>query len=179
MERLLTCACGEKIVVSRSQAGQEVKCRACGAANQVPTLRAMAELPVHQAATPTGSSSKQDTWSSRGPVLAICMGGLILGAIYSGYQFYLYRGFRVDFDANRHIELDAQGVDKSNADYLLTLWDGYSRMSLGPKSPAEYKLYNDYANRCFRAAAISGSIAGILALVAAGTLASARSTKRG
>ena len=54
MDRLLSCECGQVHRVSRSQAGQEIKC-GCGKILPVPTLRGLSDLPLANTETPQGA----------------------------------------------------------------------------------------------------------------------------
>jgi hypothetical protein len=58
MDRLLRCTCGRDLVVSNSQAGQELTC-ACGKIVAVPTLRGLAALPLAQALAQTTADAPQ------------------------------------------------------------------------------------------------------------------------
>ncbi len=179
MERLLTCTCGEKIVVSRAQAGQQVACGSCGTTNQVPTLRGLSELPEAPNAASSNENAKADTWSWRGPVMAACLAGILGFGIYSYREFYYYRITRTNDSAETHIQAESQGIDRMSTDAMLTLWDDYSKLSLGPKSPPNYKLFNDFSSSSFRAGSITAGIAGLLAVIATSMVLSARKAKRG
>ena len=89
MEHLLTCGCGRKILVSRSQAGQELSCE-CGQRLQVPTLRGFAELPVAgpetlpakpRAASITAESERRAWGGWRGTIMAISVAMLVISAL--------------------------------------------------------------------------------------------------
>lgn len=178
MDRLLSCTCGEKIVVSQAQAGQQVSCGSCGAVVQVPTLRGLSELPPAQEAVSSKPAPKTDTWSWRGPVMAACLAGVLGFGIYSAREFNFYRLTRTNMNAAIHIQVETQGVDEMSPDALLTLWDDYSKLSLGPKRPPEYKLYNDFSDKSFRAGSITAAVTVLLAVIAAGMVLSAKKAKR-
>lgn len=163
MDRVLTCSCGEKIVVSRAQAGQTIPCPNCGATNKVPTLRGLNELPAADATANPTQAAKSDTWQFRGPVLAVSFGAILICGAYAAMQFYDAYSTHVPFTATMHIEGEQANVDQLPPDALIHLWDTYSSVSLGPKRPPDYKIYNDYSSSCFR----SGSIASVIALIAA------------
>ncbi|HEY1601064.1 MAG TPA: hypothetical protein VGG64_15785 [Pirellulales bacterium] len=71
-EYLLPCACGETIVVDRSQAGLTARCR-CGADIAIPTLRGLEQL---QRYTPTDEKTPS-VWGPR--QATFFLGGLIAG----------------------------------------------------------------------------------------------------
>lgn len=177
MERLLTCACGEKIIVSRAQAGQQVSCRSCSATIQVPTLRGLSELPPAQEAVSSTADAKADTWSWRGPVMAACLAGVLGFGIFSAREFNFYRLTKTKMNAAIHIQLETEGVDEMNTDALLNLWDDYSKLSLGPKRPPEYKLYNDFSAKSFRTGSITAGVTALLAVIAVGMVLSAKKAK--
>lgn len=176
MERLLTCdACGEKIVVANKQAGQQVVCSKCNHSNQVPRLRELSLLPPLEAPQEYNSSTKSDTWSWRGPVVALSLLGVILGLWFSGYQSYVWYMTRTNFTPQMHVEYELELVEKVPLDSLLTLWDDFSKMPLGPKRPPEYKLLNDLSATSFK----KGTLGGILTLALLTTaIFVARSAKR-
>lgn len=68
---LLECKCGRRTPVGPSQAGRELRCE-CGAALDVPALRAMRRLPVAEAA----AAETGPTWSGRQRLWVV--GGLLL-----------------------------------------------------------------------------------------------------
>ncbi|MFO0942705.1 MAG: hypothetical protein U0930_18360 [Pirellulales bacterium] len=88
------------------------------------------------------------------------------------------RGTFIPFTPAMHIEGEHAAVDQLSPDALLHLWDNYSSISLGPKRPPEYKIYNDYSSSCWRTALISLSIALTAAVIAAVTMFSARKKKQ-
>lgn len=179
MDRLLSCACGEKIVVSQAQAGQQVSCGSCGAVVQVPTLRGLSELPLALDTLLPKAGATTDTWSWRGPVMAACLAGVLGFGIFSAREFNFYRLTRTNMNAAIHIQAETEGVDEMSPDALLTLWDDYSKLSLGPKRPPAYKQYNDFSDKSFRAGSITAAVTALLAVIAAGMVWSAKKAKRG
>lgn len=178
MDRVLTCSCGEKIVVSRAQAGQNVACPKCAATNKVPTLRGLNDLPAAESATTTAPPTKSDTWQYRGPVLAVCFGLILICGGYAAMQFYDSYGTRIPYSAASHIKDDQAAVDQLAPDALLHLWDTYSSMSLGPKRPPDYKVFNDYSSSCLQSGIIASSIASVAAIVAGIAIFSAGKKKQ-
>lgn len=178
MERVLTCECGEKIVVSRAQAGQEVKCDSCGAINQVPTLRGLANLPL---ATATGQGQvvglKGDTWGWRGPATAICLAVLIIVTTYTGYALFVWSQIDTSFNADVHVEVSSTQIDEVGLDSVLLAWDDYSQVALGSKRPPYYKELNDYAAKHLRYAMVGSVMIAVLSLVAFVTIRSAKAEK--
>jgi hypothetical protein len=75
----LTCACGQSVSVSASQAGQTVPCT-CGAQLEVPTLRGLKELPLSDA--PAGAK-RLAAWENRQRAIfsltLISLAALLLG----------------------------------------------------------------------------------------------------
>lgn len=179
MERVLTCSkCGEKIVVSRAQAGQEVKCGACGTQNQVPTLRGLANLPaLSDSISPHSSATKVETWGWRGSLIAACLAGLLISAAYTGYKFYIWYQIDTSFTAEEHIAGNKDQIDKAGLDETLQIWDDYSTFSLGKRSPPIYKQYNDFSAESLRLAMIGGAMMVVLSLITVGTLRLAKTVK--
>lgn len=177
MDRVLTCSCGEKIVVSRSQAGREISCPGCNTMLTVPTLRGLSELPAAETTQVPTPNANTDTWKVRGPILALSFAGILISGLLAARYFYQSKLSRVAFDAVMHIEDEAHSVDLAPPDALLHLWDNYSKTSLGPKRAPDYKLYNDYSNSRFRAGTIASAITVSLLVVATATVFSARKKK--
>jgi hypothetical protein len=175
MERVLTCECGEKIVVSRAQAGQEVKCGSCGAIHQVPTLRGLANLPLATASSqPQVAGTRADTWGWRGPVTASCLAVLLIATTYTGYALYVWAQIDTSFNADVHVELSSAEIDDAGLDSVLLAWDDYSKVALGSKRPPYYKELNDYSAKHLRHAIVGSVIIAGLSLVTFSTIRSAK-----
>jgi hypothetical protein len=110
--------------------------------------------------------------------MAACLAGVLGFGIYSAREFNFYRLTKTDISAAIHIKGESEGVDQMSTDAMLTLWDDYSKLSLGPKRPPDYKYYNDFSNSSFRMGSITAGITVLLAVIAAGMVLSARKAKR-
>lgn len=77
---LLPCTCGKKLGVTKSQAGQSVRC-ACGKELEVPTLRGMAAL--ERVGTPGAASPK--SWNNRHRVAFLLAIAALVGVLAAGY----------------------------------------------------------------------------------------------
>jgi hypothetical protein len=72
---MLSCTCGQAVLVEPRQAGEQVTCT-CGARLEVPPLRQLRGLPL----APATDSGKRSTWNVRKGVISA---GLVLAALFS------------------------------------------------------------------------------------------------
>jgi hypothetical protein len=77
---LLPCTCGKKLGVTKSQAGQTVRC-ACGKELEVPTLRGLSEL--ERVGTRSAAQSRQ--WTNRHRVVFSLGVAALVGVLAAGY----------------------------------------------------------------------------------------------
>ncbi len=85
---LLPCRCGHSIVVEPRRAGEMTVCPACGASQQVPTMREMADLePAPRGAqrSPAGAAWQ---WQQQALLLGAV---LVIAAIVLGIVFFVKR----------------------------------------------------------------------------------------
>jgi hypothetical protein len=113
---VLTCNCGHKLLVVPGQAGGTVKCQ-CGATVEVPTLRALRELPLaesdSQAAGGQAAAARKvegRTWGVRQGVMSAC---LILAAVclaVAGFAWWTQPSLP-RFDPDAYQQLIDQRID--------------------------------------------------------------------
>ncbi len=77
---LLPCTCGKKIGVTKSQAGQTVRCT-CGTELEVPTLRNLSELER----VGTRGVAKTTTWTNRHRLVFSLAIVALAGVLAAGY----------------------------------------------------------------------------------------------
>jgi hypothetical protein len=77
---LLPCTCGKKLGVTKSQAGQTVRC-ACGKELEVPTLRGLSAL--ERVGTPGAAPNK--SWNNRHRVAFLLAIAALVGVLTAGY----------------------------------------------------------------------------------------------
>jgi hypothetical protein len=166
MDRLLSCECGQVHRVSRSQAGQEIKC-GCGRILPVPTLRALSNLPlaepespVSDAATTRGASAASGSWQGwRGTTLAFAMAGFLIASIFCGW-FSLQR-WLVDtsYSVDQEIEAGEAMIDKFDPNTLASVWYTFGQMGMRNKQYPPFYLAQLYAAERVQFAQIAGGIA--------------------
>jgi hypothetical protein len=169
MDYLLTCECGEKIRVTRSQAGQEFLCT-CGRALRVPTLRGLADLPVVGEPAAETTSSERTAWGGwRGTVLAASVALFVLFALPCAY-FSLQR-YQMDpsYTLESEIEAGNENFDAQNMEQLAATWFSFEAGGLGPKQKPGFYYYNRFARDREVMAMITGAIAAVFAFIAAVT----------
>jgi hypothetical protein len=176
MERVLTCSCGEKILVSNSQAGQTMGCPACGSSHQVPSLRGLESLPLAQATVE--SIKATNVWAVRGPIMALCLAGMLVCGAYAGYQYYGAYQMQVPFDTEMHIQEESKGIDNAGFEDLLAYWDGYSKIKLTKRMPTIYKVKNDFAAMARKESYVAGAASLVLGALALATFVSVGFAKK-
>lgn len=156
MQRVITCQCGNQLVVGTAQAGRTVDCQVCGAKHQVPTLRGLAELPVAQSAEGALERSGRSPWGWRGPAMALCLVGLIASLTTAGYYFrnwyFIDPTISLSKDgqviqirnASDHIDLERQSLQKMGVAELSQLWDQYNSVVLRRPSSPPYQFLSQY-----------------------------------
>lgn len=187
MDRLLRCACGRDLIVSNSQAGQEMACT-CGKIVAVPTLRGLAALPLaatsaessqlsaNSGGGPPSSVGTSGAWQGwRGPAMALATAGFLI-ATFAGGWFGLQR-FAIDtsFTVESEIVAGAEMIDSYDPNMLSTIWHQFGKMGLGQKDPPDFFLWQVYAEDRVKKAMISAGVAAVFGGLA---LAIAFSAKR-
>lgn len=178
MEHLLTCGCGRKIPVSRSQAGQELSC-ACGQKLQVPTLRGFADLPLAQSETLSTATSERRAWGGwRGTILAMSFALFALSILPCGYYLNIRRQIDTSYDIDDEIEIGNLAYDEMPFENLVAEWSNFERTGLGPKDKPAFYYWKLYARDNEILAAITGTVAAISAITAVGLWVSAPKTQK-
>ncbi len=97
---LLPCTCGRQVVVTPSEAGNRVTC-SCGAVLDVPTLRAMRQLPVAEtAAEAPAVPSPASRWNAAAALVLLGAVVVLIGVGLCVY-FWSHRPRPVDVDSLR------------------------------------------------------------------------------
>ena len=186
MEHLLTCGCGRKIPVSRSQAGQELSCE-CGQRLQVPTLRGFAELPVAGPETLPAKSyassftpeSERRAWGGwRGTIMAISVAMLVISALPCAYFLFIRWQIDTSYGMEDEIISGNKSYDLMPMENLMVDWSNFERNGLGPKNKPRFYWLKIAARENEILAMISGAVATLSALTAIGMWASARKLQK-
>ena len=128
MERLLTCGCGHRVVVTSAQAGRQVLCSACHAEISVPTLRGLADLPAADSAGTVNGSLQptSSTWKWRGPAMAVCLLAMVVSSVFAFTNLRIWWQIDTSRDVEGHLELVGNVFDAAGPDHLSQMWDDYS-----------------------------------------------------
>lgn len=173
MEYLLTCACGRKIPISRSQAGQELSC-ACGQTLQVPTLRGIADLPLAQSETLSAPVNARRAWAGwRGTIMAISVVVFAVSALPCAYYLYIRSQIDTSYGIEEEIEIGNKNYDVAPFENLVAEWSNFERSGLGPKDKPPFYYWKLYARENEVLATITGVVATLSALTVAGSWISA------
>ena len=175
MDRLLSCECGKTHRVSRSQAGQEIKCD-CGKILSVPTLRGLANLPLAESSPQTpGESSSRHTgravtrgdraaspggWQGwRGITMALAMAGCLIASVSCGW-FSLQR-WLVDtsYTVEQEIAAGEKAFDELDPNALSSVWYSFGQMGLRDKQYPIFYWARLYAEQRVQFAQTAGGIA--------------------
>ncbi len=166
MEHLLSCSCGRKIPVSRSQAGQEITCE-CGQLLQVPTLRGFAQLPLAESETLTAGSTDRRPWGGwRGTIMAVSVAVFALSAIPCAYYSYIRSQIDVSYGIEDEIAAGNQAFDAMPLENMVADWSNLERVGLGPKDKPPFYYWKRYAREQDISAMVTGVIAAISAIMA-------------
>ncbi len=187
MEYLLSCGCGRKIPVSRSQAGQELSCE-CGQRLQVPTLRGFADLPVASSETLSTSprssikdatEGQRQAWGGwRGTVMAIAVAIFALSALPCAYYIFLRSQINTSYGIEDEIAAGNEIYDAFPLENLVAEWSNFERSGLGPKDKPAFYIWNMIAREQEILAMITGSVAALSAATAIGMWVSAPKAKK-
>ncbi len=90
MRYVLSCTCGSKIPVHRSQAGSRVECAECGKVLEIPTIRGFSDLEIEGESSSSDSLVKRPRrWTTlKGSIAAICFVLALVGLGRSGLYAY-------------------------------------------------------------------------------------------
>lgn len=186
MEYLLSCGCGRKIPVSRSQAGQELKCE-CGESLQIPTLRGFASLPVAPAQTlssnPYASSfpaeEEKGVWGGwRGTIMAISVAMFAITFLPCAYHLILRAQINTSFDMDDEIQAGNEAYEAAPLENLVAEWSNFERSGLGPKNKPEFYWWKIRARELEIVAGITGTAAALFAFTAVGMWFSANKGRK-
>ena len=86
-KHVLTCDCGQTLVVDTAQAGETVAC-GCGKTIAVPTLRRLRELPLAVEESGAAEGAAVGTWGVRQGVMAASLIVAVLALAVAGYSRY-------------------------------------------------------------------------------------------
>ena len=173
MEHLLTCGCGRKIPVSRSQAGQELSCE-CGQRLQVPTLRGFAELPLAQSETLSVTRSERRAWGGwRGTILAISVAMFAISVLPCAYYLYIRSQIDTSYGIEEEIAVGNKTYDAMPFESLVAEWSNFERSGLGPKDKPPFYYLKLLAHEYEILATIAGTVAALSAITALGLWVSA------
>lgn len=143
MRYLLSCPCGHKIPVSRSQAGSQLPCPICGQTLEVPTIRGLANLPLEQQPPAEGTVGKRTAprWSiARRVAAAVCFCVALIGFIIGGMLLIV----RLSLDTGWTLEGELEYGDAMIAQYepaeLWDAWASFRQEGLGPKNPPPHVI---------------------------------------
>lgn len=173
MEHLLTCGCGRKIPVSRSQAGQELSCE-CGQRLQVPTLRGIAKLPSAQPETIPTALAERRAWGGwRGTIMAISVALFVISVLPCAYFLFIRSQIDTSYTIEDEIARGNERYDAMPLENLVAEWSDFERTGLGPKDKPQFYWVNIIARENEILALITGTAAALSGLIAVGMWASA------
>ncbi len=183
MQYLLTCECGHKLAVTKSQAGQSVVCE-CGKQVAVPTLRAMTELPLVSEDVETVHGSRSDRAQSvwrgwRGTVFAMAVAVLAIASVTTAYFAYAANVTYVEYTVEDELAIGSEKLDAASPEELSMALNDFRSVRLTYKDRPMFYRYAKFSKEQARAATISGIVAGVGLLIALGVWVTAPRGKRG
>ena len=128
VQYLLPCDCGNQTPVDASQAGSTILC-SCGKKLDVPSLRAIRDLPLHAAE----SSQRKYQWNPAAGLIFVS--GVLVALIAGGFAFFMHISAvqMVDFEPPAQEEITAwiNEVDAAPPEDLIEIWNSAQHMGLG------------------------------------------------
>lgn len=183
MYYLLTCECGIATTVSRTQAGQAMRC-SCGRTLNVPNLRELATLPTAQApeSTPLAGSrteQAQSVWLGwRGTAVALATALFVIAGLVTARYIYLRMAVDPSYTAENEIANGDEMFAKASPEELSFIWNDYQKVRLATKDPPMFHRIAKFAGEQERSAWLGGSVAAVGGLAALAIwLTAPRSTK--
>lgn len=172
MQYLLTCECGRKLTVTKSQAGQSVSCE-CGKQVAVPTLRAMTELPLASENVETVRGSRSDQAQSvwrgwRGTLFAMAVTVLVVASVTTAYFAYAAKVTHTEYTVDNELAIGNEKLDTASPEELSMAFDDFRSLRLTFKDRPMFYRYARYSKEQATAATISGVVAGVGLLIALG-----------
>lgn len=164
---LLPCECGESVLVETRQAGETITCK-CGLSLDVPTMRAIRELEVHESGEPATTKPKAE-WS---PLRGIAFGGgvilILIGLGLFGRGYSVTRLMERDLETvrsalNVEYERFQHDVEHVTAEQALDLWFAIRKSGLSPREKNPFVLARIHGAK-MRTMMISGGIVGAVGL---------------
>jgi hypothetical protein len=164
MKYLLPCSCGRSITIDIGQAGRRVTC-ACGASQDVPTLRAIRKLPpageekAAKSAAPRAWSPLQGALFGVGATLAFLSACVLAYSLSVLWKIDLTKA-RDETDAELAAAVDFS-VDRSYELYVQIRAEGLGEF------PTQYMRRRYAAGVYFRLSmgALTGAVVGVLLIV--------------
>lgn len=166
----LPCPCGEVIVVQKRQAGQSVSCQACGASQDVPTMRGLEKLAREESAQEdSGKPEKPSEVAPRQSGGCLFSGSLGLGSLLAVAAIVLYifaRSWTPNQTIESSLEQANEQLDTYEFEELLYFWDQVDQSGMGEAKPPWFVLHARIARRFDIGAITCGSIAALAFLIA-------------
>lgn len=174
MNYLLNCPCGKEIIVTRSQAGQDVTCD-CGNKLSVPTLRGLNQLRTadnlaESRPTATTLQTAESTWKGWRGILVSLMSALFVISIgYAGWNLYNWLQIDKDYTEEYVRSGEREIVDQMDLQKLNDTYYQFTKMGTGEKSPPLFYLVQQAARDC-ESAMLYGSCIAAVSLAATASL---------
>lgn len=136
---LYDCACGHRMEVDSSRAGESTECPECGAEFQLPSLRAMKQLPPAESAAPSAAAaptkSLADVASQEHSTLIRNVGLLLILLSVMMMAVLIYVRVTAIAGLSRQTFIDDSEVVIERMTPLETwlLWKDYQEMGMGPQ----------------------------------------------
>lgn len=181
MQYLLTCSCGRKLAVSKTQAGESIRCE-CGEQVTVPTLRGFADLPVVQSESVDAKMSRDDraqsVWKGwRGTCFAIAIAIFAIAGITAARAAYIANAAYTPYDVEQEILAGNEKIDTASPEELSMILFDFQQVRLTLKDrPMFYRLAKYSEEQAFTAT-VAGVIAGVGLALAIGIWISAPKPK--
>ncbi|MCA9206015.1 MAG: hypothetical protein KDA59_23340 [Planctomycetales bacterium] len=175
---LLPCECGEAIPLEVSQAGQTVRCEACGKSQEAPSMRGIRALPTTEVETERRVELRESNWSlGRGAFFSAMLLVAVLAFAFAGLQYLSLRSIGKVYSEEEATVVFDELIDDFDAEQAYSAWQEFRDHGMGPKRPADYVQFRNAAEQLRMVVTVS-LIIGTVALVAAvASIAMSRGSK--
>ena len=163
---LLPCDCGNSVPIGVSQAGQQVTCT-CGRKLDVPSLRAIRQLPPAVDKAGDKKLSQAATWNPiKGTLFAVgtllIIGGMSVGA----YSFYVYSELAPLRPSTAAYDESIEAIDAMTAAELFEAWNAIKVHGLEEGGVSPFVIARTIAQEKLRWVYVSLLVMGIGLLAA-------------
>lgn len=135
---LYPCACGQTIPLTPAQAGEQVRCGACGKTQLAPTLSRLRALPAAESGA-TPARSGEPSWNrTQGALFVIGCGFLLVGLYMVSWNGLARRDLPTEMPPGATSEAWNERIDSFNLEETWQVWQEMREHRLEQQYEPEY-----------------------------------------